>query len=352
MKRLVTFFLALAAVVALPVFAHAATLTVTSIGDDASDPATLRGAIAAATDGDTITFDASLAGATIALAKANGPLEYAGSLTIDGGAGAPVTIDGGAGAVDQGVAYSGSSRTTYLIHATGASSTTTLRNLVFTGSKMNQSKDTPDVGPAVSILGNAVVDNCVWTNNAVVRSGNFGSNDGGNCLRVAGNLTLENSRFNKNGVRAGSSNFSLGGAVLAKGVTVVVRNCEFSETYGWDGSTTGSGNDIAALAVASSTTSMTVDGCVFEKNLALHGGGGLYVAGGSGSFVVRNCRFVENKNVSNGIKHGGALTWRRRLLSRRELRVRRQLQQWLRRCRPFGKQERQRRLRQLHLCEQ
>ena len=301
--------LSLASLLALPVFSHAATHIVTSTGDDAADPTTLRGAIAAAADGDTITFDASLAGATIALVKANGPLEYAGSLTIEGPSSAPVAIDGGAGAVDQGIAYAGNSRTTYLIHATGTAATTTLKNLVFTGSKMNQSKDTPDVGPAVSILGNAVIDGCIWTNNAVYRSGNFGTADGGGCLRVAGDLALSNSTFSKNGARAGSSNFSLGGAVLAKGATVAVTNCVFSETYGWDGSTTGSGNDIAALAVASSTTRLTVEGCVCEKNLALHGGGGLYVAGGSGSFSIRNCRFVENKNVSSGIKHGGALTF-------------------------------------------
>ena len=300
-------FSAAFAILALP--ASAATLIVTSAGDDASDRATLRGAIAAAADGDTITFDASLAGGTIALDKTLGPLEYAGSLTIEGPASAPVTIDGGAGAVDQGIAYAGNSRTTYLIHATGTVATTTLKNLVFTGSKANQSKDTPDIGPAVSILGNAVIDSCVWTNNGVARSGNFGSSDGGGCLRVGGNLTLENSRFNKNGVSAGSSNYSLGAAVLAKGATVVVRNCEFSETYGWGGSTTGSGNDIAALAVGSATTSLTVEGCVFEKNLALHGGGALYIAGGSGAFSVRNSRFVENKNTSAGIKHGGAVTF-------------------------------------------
>ena len=197
---------------------------------------------------------------------------------------------------------------TYLIHATGTAATTTLRNLVFTGSKMNQSKDTPDVGPAVSILGNAVIDSCVWTNNAVYRSGNFGSADGGGCLRVGGNLVLSNSRFEKNGAKAGGSNYSLGAAVLAKGATVAVTNCVFSETYGWDGSTTGSGNDIAALAVASATTRLTVEGCIFEKNLAVHGGGGLYIAGDSGFFSVRNCRFVENKNTNNDIKHGGAVS--------------------------------------------
>ena len=292
----------------LPVLASGATWTVTSTGDDASDPATLRGAIAAAADGDTIEFDSSLAGATITLTTANGPIAYAGSLVIDGGSGDPVTIDGGAGAVDAGIAYAGSSRTTSLLYATGASATTTLRNLVFTGSKMNQSKDTPDVGPAVSILGNAVIDSCVWTNNAVYRSGNFGSADGGGCLRVAGDLALSNSTFSKNGVKAGSSNYSLGGVVLAKGATVAVTNCVFSETYGWDGNTTGNGTDIAAFAVGSATTRLTVEGCVFEKNLAIHGGGALFIAGGSGSFSVRNCRFVENKNTNAGIKHGGAVS--------------------------------------------
>ena len=293
-----------------PALAHGATLTVTSTGDDASDPATLRGAIAAAADGDTIAFDASLAGATIALDKTLGPLEYSGSLTIDGGAGAPVTIDGGAGAVDQGIAYAGSSRTTYLIHATGTSATTTLRNLVFTGSKANQSKNTPDVGPAVSILGSAVIDNCYWTNNGVARSGNFNSVDGGGCLRVGGDLTLTNSKFKKNGTSAGSGTYSLGGDVLAKGATVIVRNCDFSETYGWDGNSNGSATDFGALCVVSATTSLLVENTVFEKNVAQHAGGAIYVAGASGgSFVFRNCRFAENKNVQHGIKHGGAVTF-------------------------------------------
>ena len=290
-------------------FASAATWTVTSTGDDASDNTTLRGAIAAAADGDMIEFDAALAGATIAIDKANGPLEWTGSLSIIGPASAPVTIDGGASTVDQGIAYNGGSRTTYLVHATDASATTTLKNLVFTGSKANQGKDTPDVGPAVSILGSAVIDNCVWTNNGVARSGSFGSADGGGCLRVGGDLTLTNSRFSKNGVSAGSSTYSIGGVVLAKGATVVVRNTVISETYGWGANANGNANDMGALAVGPATTSLLVEGCVFEKNVAQHGGGALYVAGASGGrFTVRDSRFVENKNVTHGIKHGGAVT--------------------------------------------
>ena len=303
MKKLLPFILL------LPAFAHGTTWTVTSTGDDASNPATLRGAIAAAADGDKIEFDSALAGATISLVKANGPLTYAGSLTIEGPASSPVTIDGGGAAADaSGLSYKGSSRTTYLIHATGASATTTLKNLVFTGSKMTQAVGTPDVGPAVSILGSAVIDSCCWTNNGVARSGNFSQNDGGGCLRVVGDLTLSNSTFIKNGAHGASGNYVIGGAVCAKGANVLVTNCVFSETYGWDGSL-GSANDLGALGLASTVTSATVVDTLFEKNAAGHGPGGIYIygAGSSSRYVVRHCAFRENWGANSSIRHGAAM---------------------------------------------
>ena len=57
-----------------PALAHAATLAVTSLADDGS-AGTLRAQVAAAAAGDTIEFDASLAGGTIALATASGAIE-------------------------------------------------------------------------------------------------------------------------------------------------------------------------------------------------------------------------------------------------------------------------------------
>ncbi len=290
-------------------FASAATWTVTSTGDDASDPATLRGAIAAAADGDTIVFGASLAGATIALDKTLGPLEYVGSLTIEGPASAPVTIDGGGAAADSsGLSYVGSSRTTYLIHATGTAATTTLRNLVFTGSKMTQSGATPDVGPAVSILGSAVIDSCCWTNNGTARSGGFSQNDGGGCLRVVGDLTLSNSTFTKNGASGAGNNLVIGGTVCAKGSNVLVTNCVFSETYGWDGNH-GSGNDLGTLAFSSTVVNGTVVDTLFEKNAAAHGPAGIYISGGGASshYTVRHCAFRENWGHANGVRHGGTM---------------------------------------------
>ncbi len=302
MKRILSLLL-------VPAFAHGATLTVTSAGDDASDPATLRGAIAAAASGDTIAFDASLAGATIALDKTLGPLEWSGSLAIEGPASAPVTIDGGGAAADaSGLSYKGSSRTTYLIHATGTAATTTLRNLVFTGSKTTQAVGTPDVGPAVSILGSAMIDNCCWTNNGVARSGNFSQNDGGGCLRVGGDLALSNSTFVKNGAHGASGNYVIGGAVCAKGANVLVTNCVFSETYGWDGSLS-SANDLGALGLASTVTSATVVDTLFEKNAAGHGPGGIYIygAGTSSRYRVRHCAFRENWGANSSIRHGAAM---------------------------------------------
>lgn len=307
-----TFGAGLVCLVAFAAAAPAATLTVTSTGDDASDPTTLRGAIAAAAEGDTIDFDASLAGATIALDKTLGPLEWAGSLAIEGPAANPVTIDGGAGSVDKGIAYAGGSRTTYLVHATGASATTTLRNLVFTGSKANQTNDAPDVGPAVSILGNAVIDNCLWTNNGMAQTSGYTETtaDGGACLRVAGNLFLSNSRFVDNGVNG--ANYSFGGTLSLRGETVEIDNCVFSGSYGWDGATTG-GNVRAGgtIGLGPAVKNFTMTDCLVEKAVAGAGSGGIafHKNCSGGVYRFRNCTFRDIWSCYGSWIRGGAVSY-------------------------------------------
>ena len=218
MKKLLPFILL------LPAFAHGTTLTVTSLADDGS-AGTLRALCASAAGGDEIVFDDSLAGGMIAIAK---------TLSRVGPADAPITIDGQGGA-GGAKAYDGSSRTTNLIYATDPDATLTLKNLVFTGSKANQASATPDVGPAVSILGSAVIDNCCWTNNGMAQTGSYNdtTSDGGTCLRVVGNLSLSNSRFVNNGTSG--CNYSAGGTLCARGGTVAISNCVFSGAYGWGG---------------------------------------------------------------------------------------------------------------------
>ena len=95
--------LSLVFLLALPAFTHASTLTVTSLADDGS-AGTLRDLCASAADGDEIVFDASLAGRTIAITTASGPIEITKALSIVGPADAPITIDGRGGA--GGHAYS------------------------------------------------------------------------------------------------------------------------------------------------------------------------------------------------------------------------------------------------------
>src|SRR5262249_25514194 len=72
------------------------TLTVTNNSDTgaASDGSRRGEILAAASSGDKIVFAGSLAGKTITLTAANGPLDINKSLTIDG-AGSGITVSGG-----------------------------------------------------------------------------------------------------------------------------------------------------------------------------------------------------------------------------------------------------------------
>ena len=291
-----------------PALAHGATLTVTSLADDGS-AGTLRALCASASAGDEIVFDAALAGGTIAITTASGPIEIAKTLSIVGPADAPVTIDGLGGA--GGIAYTGGSRTTSLLYATDASSTLTLKNLVFTGSKANQASATPEVGPAVSILGNAVVDNCCWTNNGMAQTGSYNdtTSDGGTCLRVVGNLSLSNSRFVNNG--ASGCNYSAGGTLCARGGTVAISNCVFSGAYGWGGDTQG-GNvrGGGTIGLGPAVADFTMTDCLVEKAVAGAATGGILLHGGcSGSYRFRNCAFRDIWSINANWRHGGAVSY-------------------------------------------
>jgi len=291
-----------------PALAHGATLTVTSLADDGS-AGTLRALCASASAGDEIVFDAALAGGTIAITTASGPIEIARTLSIVGPADAPVTIDGLGGA--GGIAYTGGSRTTSLLYATDASSTLTLKNLVFTGSKANQASDTPEVGPAVSILGSAVVDNCCWTNNGMAQTGTYNdtTSDGGTCLRVVGNLSLSNSRFVNNG--ANGCNYSAGGTLCARGGTVAISNCVFSGAYGWGGDTQG-GNvrGGGTIGLGPAVADFTMTDCLVEKAVASAATGGILLHGDcSGSYRFRNCAFRDIWSINANWRHGGAVSY-------------------------------------------
>lgn len=292
-----------------PALAHAATLTVTSLADDGS-AGTLRALCASAASGDEIVFTPAIAGGTIALTTASGPIEVATTLSIVGPADAPITIDGQGGA-GGAKAYDGGSRTTNLIYARDPDATLTLRNLVFTGSKANQASATPDVGPAVSILGSAVIDNCCWTNNGMAQTGSYNdtTSDGGTCLRVVGNLSLSNSRFVNNG--ANGCNYSAGGTLCARGGTVAISNCVFSGAYGWGASTQG-GNvrGGGTIGLGPDVADFTMTDCLVEKATASGATGGILLQNScSGIYRFRNCAFRDIWSVNANWRHGGAISY-------------------------------------------
>ena len=296
-------------IILLPAFAHGTTLTVTSLNDDGS-VGTLRALCASAADGDEIVFDDSLAGGTIALTTASGPITFAKTLSIVGPADAPITIDGQGGA-GGAKAYDGSSRTTNLIYATDPAATLTLRNLVFTGSKCNQASATPEVGPAVSILGSAVIDNCCWTNNGMAQTGGYNdtTSDGGGCLRVAGDLSLFNSAFVSNGVNG--CNLSSGGTVMARGANVVISNCVFHGAFGWGGSTQG-GNvrGGGTIGLGPDVADFAMTDCLVEKATAGAATGGILLGNGcSGSYRFRNCAFRDIWSCAANWRPGGAVSY-------------------------------------------
>lgn len=299
--------LALGATMSLSASAIAATLTVTSLADDGS-AGTLRSVLASATAGDTIEFADNIAGGEIAITIASGAIEIPVSVSIIAPEDAPITINGGAG----GRAYSGSSRTCGLLYGSNADSTVTLKNFIFTEAQVVQDSATPHIGPAVSFLGDAIIDNCCWTNNAVVQTGSYNNDtgDGGVCLRVEGDLQLTNSKFVDNGMS--STIYSMGGNIVTKGEKISIKNCYFDKFVGWDNNRPGNsvrgGGSIAILGA--SDKDIVIQDCYFTDQWANASASSIFVRQDvtGGTMLIDNCIFREIYGYSaNGYSSGGGV---------------------------------------------
>jgi len=248
---------------ASPAGAVGTTYTVDTLADGANNSSdcitpvpgscSLRDAVDAATDGDTIVFASGLTG-TITLDTANeGDIEISSELLIQGPGADLLTIDAG-----------GSDRVFYL--CTG--STAEFQGLTITGGSASE--------------GGGIYDHCDdgFTLRDVVVTGNEATSGGGGGFYSGGSVTLINTVVSNNTAT------SYGGGGVSDDLTMVGSTISGNATSG-----DGGGGAYAAGNV--SITSST-----FDSNSTETCGGGLYSGVDRGTVTITDSTFSNNTAVN------------------------------------------------------
>jgi hypothetical protein len=316
------------------------TLVVTSVGDTGvRGDGSLRGEIAAARFGDRIVFAPSLAGRTITLEAAKGPLVLNKILTIQGPGAGKLTISGNDATEIFCVAAGSRDTISGLTIARGSADgavgggiknqgTLTLVDCVLSGNHADHGKG-HGAGGAIWNNGRLLLEHCTLTgnhaddpSNSAVGGGaifNFGSaslegctlvgnhanntlaGGGGAIADVVGTLTIDNSILRGNTTLFGDS--SQGGAIFHDGGTLTVLN------------STLSGNEVAGLAGGAivSYGTATLEHCTLVGNTCncggakgAFGGGALWSSDGS-KLAVIDCTVARNSATGTFSAGGGIL---------------------------------------------
>ncbi|MBU1751520.1 MAG: DUF11 domain-containing protein, partial [Chloroflexi bacterium] len=269
--------------------ARAATLTVTNTSD--SGAGSLRQAIADAASGDTITFDASLAGLTITLSS---PLGIAQNLTLDARSLlTPITLSG--------------NNAVRVLQVTGGQ--VSLHGLTIAHGKVAGIDNhggglRVSAGAAVTITHSAFVSNV--------------AGEMGGAIYSISNLTVLTSTFTNNTTGVGADDYYVHGGAIGFGelygstaIHLVVKDSVFTgnSTFGQGG---GQGGGLSVIGSGTGATAL-VERCAFFNNSVLNtsmGGGGMVVDGSTGavamSVVVRDSVFSDNWVTSSEIPHSSA----------------------------------------------
>jgi len=300
-----------AALCGFPLFAQlgaAATLVVTTTADNGAG--SLRAAIAAASDGDTIQFDATLNGQTISLTG--------GQLLID----KDIIINGPGPNLLTVSRVSTAER--FRIFAIMSGSTVALAGLTISGGHTDAAGS--------SGIGNAGV---LTISNCIV-SGNFSDGGtGGGGIGNSGTLTIVDSVISNN--RAGFTTgnpIGSGGGIFSSGTLTIIHSTISNNTADFYGGgiigggmvtiidSTIKGNRAGSLAFQLSGFGggLDVGGTVEIRNSTISGniamgngsgaGGGILTSGSSGSLTIINCAISNNFANDNGggISNGLPLT--------------------------------------------
>ncbi len=257
----------------------AATWTVNSAADPGSGgcnatECTLREAIAAANNGDTITFAGDY---TILLGS---ELYINKTLTIDG-AGRTVTVSG---------------NNVGRVFRIGSTGVVTISNLSIAGGASTSS------GGGVYNAGALTLNRCVVRNNAATGTygggvyGATGSTTTMNQCQVYGNTTSRGGgvfvnggalTMNQNHVYNNTATTRGGGVAVYDGALALNQD----QVYG---NTADRGGGVYAY-----TGTLTIESVVIHNNAASTSGGGIYL-NGSGAAVVRNSTIRDNSGASSG----------------------------------------------------
>jgi FG-GAP repeat len=292
-------------------------LTVTSSLDHGTG--TLRGALAAAHSGDTISF-AFPNPRTIQLEQA-GTLHVAAGVNILGPGSSELTIKGNGGSSDFLVSGSGDTTISGLtitggggsgggIDTGGIAMSLTLNNDVITGNHAGTQG-----GGIQNTGGGLFVTNCTV-------SGNFAGVAGGGVYSGLGTLiTITGSTITGNTVTAQNQTDTGGGGGIWNDGFLTLINSTISdnsvEGLAGTGTTTGNNADGGGL-LSLSDGSYTIIGCTFfdnaaEGGAAINGDGGTGVGGGARlatSGTITNCTFNDNfasgGNSTSGVGGNGA----------------------------------------------
>jgi hypothetical protein len=258
----------------------ATTWTVSSTGDDAADPTTLRGAIASSSSGDTIQITAT---GTITLT--GGTLTIDKNLTINGPGPANLAINGNFTFGNSTVVFNVVSGTTAISGMTLENGSSEqgggIRNAgTLMLNNISLSQNGGFIGGAIYNGGTlTVVNGTVSGNGSAIGGGIFNN----------GTLTLTNSTVSGNSSQAGGG--------IANSGTLTLTNSTVS------GNGSGSGGGIL------NSGTLTVTNSTISANSVYNGGGGVF-NGGIGTMTLTNSTISGNSSPvsGGGIFNAGTLT--------------------------------------------
>ncbi len=305
------------------------TLSVLNNGDSGAN--SLRAAITAAHNGDTIKFAPSMAGQTITLTT--GELLIKQNLTIAGPGAGQLTVSGNNAsrvfevAKNATVALSGLTISNgYVVSALAKSGYDTTNGrgagilnhgvLTVSGSTLSYNKASSGSGGSfdgggINNDGTLTVNNSAFTYNTAGGGGGIYNERGGK-LTVSNSTLSYNTAYEGGGIGSESTAAISGcqllnntvagsGGGIANWASMTVSGCTISSNIATTtpgGSFPGEGGGIYASSTYYTTNTLTVTGCTLSDNSATGAGGGIYV--GNGTVNVTNGSVLSGNSGTLG----------------------------------------------------